>query len=177
MKRHAWFAIFIIVFACQNGICIDKDSSKAINLKDCKMLIQFCEIWRASLHGREPERIERAAWITQRSETELEFVNWGLTTEKQAITWEKAIPKNIIAAVHTHPPTVDPKPSKGDALVAARLNIPIYTISRKGIWKVLPDGRIIQEAKRQWQKEADKETCKTVQKAESKNAELLRDSN
>ena len=81
----------------------------------------------------------------------------------------------MVAAVHTHPPSVDPKPSKGDALVAARLNIPIYTISRKGIWKISPDGTIIQEAKRHWQKEAENTTCKPVQKAESRDIELLQD--
>ncbi|HSE41848.1 MAG TPA: hypothetical protein VLH08_13880 [Acidobacteriota bacterium] len=175
MKRHAWFTIFLIIFAARNGICIDS-ASNTIDLKDCKMMVQFYELWKDSLFGREPDRIERAAWIQYDSQAGFEFVNWALTTEKQSITWDNTIPENVIAAVHTHPPTVDPKPSKGDALVAARLKIPIYTISRKGIWKVLPDGQVIQEAKRHWQKEAHDGTCKTIQKAESKDIQLNRDS-
>jgi hypothetical protein len=157
MKRHVWL-IFVLLFASELSIADDIQSS-GIDLKDCKMLTRFYNIWKESLFGREPDRIERAAWIKLNGGGEYEFLKWEKTTEKQTISWQGSLPEKVVAAVHTHPSTVDPKPSQGDALVAARLNIPIYTISRKGIWKVTPQGEVIQEGDRLWYKEVKENPC------------------
>ncbi|MCI0446112.1 hypothetical protein L0244_23030 [bacterium] len=162
MKRHAWFICLIVTVSVRSLVLIADESGTSlpeIDLKECKTLTRFYEIWKESLYGREPNRVERAAWIKQNGKG-YEFVKWEMTTERQTISWRGALPEKVIAVVHTHPQKVDPKPSKEDGLVARRLNIPVYTISRKGIWKITPDRKVIQEAGVQWYKEVKENPCK-----------------
>ena len=51
-----------------------------------------------------------------------------------------------VAIVHTHPLRTDPRPSSGDAALSRRLGLPVYTLTRYGLWVAQPDGTIRLEA-------------------------------
>ena len=61
-----------------------------------------------------------------------------------------------VAQVHTHPfrsptgQTISPRPSAPDRAVAAKCNVPVYVLSDTAIWKVLPDGTLVQVASDGW---------------------------
>ena len=66
-------------------------------------------------------------------------------------SWKGTIPTNLIAQVHTHPLNTDPRPSYNDVVLSQTVKRPLYTISRKGIWKATPEGTITQVAGQNWQ--------------------------
>jgi hypothetical protein len=161
MKRQALILILSILstLSAQRSETSDaKLNSNNLNVKNCQIMTQFYEIWNESNFGREPNREERAVWIKQNDDGKYEFVKWGMAIERQEITWHGVIPEKIVAIAHTHPQKVDPRPSKEDGLVAERLKVPVYTISRKGIWKVTTQKTIVQEAGLKWYK--DVTVCK-----------------
>ena len=100
------------------------------------------DLWSASAFGRDPNRTETAAWILLDSSGHIEFMRWRRSFARNSELWKGAVPRNVIAQVHTHSVWVDPKPSHCDVALARRLLIPIYTISENGIWKATPFGAI-----------------------------------
>lgn len=152
MKRQ-WFLFILVVgmFVWSNHAVTEE-----LNIMDCRILTGFYELWKTSFFGTEPKGIETAAWIRLNADLEYEFILWERTPERAKNTWRRgAIPENVLGVAHTHPQKVDPKPSPGDAATAKKLNLPIYTISGKGIWKVDPSGAIRQVAPMQWYYDLD----------------------
>ena len=147
MKRHLIAMVSVCLFVSQVGYSEDPD------VRECNIVEGFYKLWEKSFFGREPNRIEAAAWVVNGSPGRYEFVFWETTPEREKNTWRNGeIPAQTVAIAHTHPQKVDPKPSSHDVSLARRLNLPIYTISRKGIWKVPPAGTIQQEASPHWHK-------------------------
>jgi hypothetical protein len=93
---------------------------------------------------------EKAAWITLNPKGEFESVRWLNTPQQGKMVWSQVLPSNIVALAHTHPDFVDPRPSKQDQMEARRLGVCIFTLTRKGIWSVTPDGIIRQHANAGW---------------------------
>lgn len=161
MKRRGLFIVFVIYLLLQSTARASGSSSlPEIKITDCKILNLFFELWVDSYFGKASLSFERAAWIQYNEQSGYEFLWWQKSSDLTrvswneyipSITWKKGIPLDVIALAHTHPENVDPKPSPNDSSVAKKLGIPIYTISKSGIWKVTPDGTIIQEADRHWQ--------------------------
>ena len=50
---------------------------------------------------------------------------------------------NIIAVVHTHPNDVDPRPAGADLRLADRFGVPVFTITRRGMYVYDPESRKI----------------------------------
>lgn len=168
MKRHASFLILIFLFSASTEPFEASERDPILpklDVKNCEILTQFYEIWKQSFLGASENRVERAVWIKTNVEGQFEFVRWNKTPERDTISWHGTVPEKVIALAHTHPQKVDPKPSREDGLVAARLKIPVYTISRKGIWKVTPAGEIVQEAGLLWYKEIKNSSCKDSEQA------------
>ena len=67
--------------------------------------------------------------------------------------WNRGLPSGALALAHTHPTRDIQKPSKHDIALAKRINIPVYTICRGGIWKATPGGAIIKILPLNWFKE------------------------
>jgi hypothetical protein len=63
----------------------------------------------------------------------------GATNEHKRFTfrWHPA----TIAIVHTHPNTSDPRPQKEDMLVADKYQVPIFTITSRGMYVYDPLSR------------------------------------
>jgi hypothetical protein len=96
-------------------------------------------LWRDSGFGS--TRSEKAAWIVQSRERGATWVRWpssGVAAARER--WKGERPSSALGIVHTHPDTVDPRPSRVDAETARKQGLPIFTVSRAGIWKVSPLG-------------------------------------
>jgi hypothetical protein len=126
-----------------------------LDLKDCEILQIFFRLWK---HAGLLET-ERAIWIVRNANGQFESKDWGRTPQRWTQVWNDPLPDHVVSIAHTHPVNVDPKPSKQDQVAALKLGIAVYTISRKGIWRVTPDGVITQEESLGWYKRIS-ENCK-----------------
>jgi len=151
------FASFDASFAEDESQALDRARLKTIDLQDCNIMRIFQRLWK---YSPLVER-ERAAWIVMNSKGEYESIDWLKTPERNITVWSEPLPENVVAQVHTHGDHLDPKPSKPDVNIARKLNIEVYILTRKGIWKAAPDGSITQQADRGWFKKAI-EKCSIV---------------
>lgn len=131
------------------ALCFSESSTPGSALPR-EMLIHFFDLWKKSGFGHDPNGIERAAWIVQTSEGKFESIRWPHSGQRNSETWRDPIPRNVVAQAHTHPNKTNPKPSLEDRLCADRSKVPLYTLSKLGIWKVTPEGKITKEASRDW---------------------------
>jgi hypothetical protein len=95
------------------------------------------------------DRSERAAWVVALPGG-LGWRPWPWDRRYLQSRWLGATPAGAVAIVHTHPEIVDPRPSQTDFATAARLGIPVYTVSRSGIWKAEPDGGVARIGDEHW---------------------------
>ena len=145
-------ASFLIFVTC--GVLNAEDRSaegnaaalKLLDLQDCNIMRVFERVWK--LHPLD-ER-ESAAWLVINVKGQYEEIDWPHSPGRRITTWSERLPRNIIAQLHTHGDHLDPKPSSQDVAVAQKLRIHIFTLTRKGIWRVAPDGQITQQADRGW---------------------------
>ena len=148
------FAMISIV--SEQSRCSEIQSNiHVLNLTDCKILQIFYELWQHSALSE----TETAIWIVRNSNGQYDSLDWGRIPQRRIQSWNHPLPDHVVSIVHTHPPHVDPKPSKEDQVTAMKLGIAIYTISRKGIWRVTSDGVIVQEEGSEWYKKIS-EKCK-----------------
>lgn len=124
------------------------DGRSELDLNDCRIKLIFVHVYEDS----HLLKTEKAAWITMNSKREFGFVDWPNRPQNRIQIWHDVLPDNIIAIAHTHPNHIDPKPSTQDRLVAQQRNVPVYTLTRKTIWSVTPDGKITQHINRPWLK-------------------------
>jgi hypothetical protein len=83
------------------------------------------------------DRLERAAFIVDTGDGELQCVAWPATQQHERATYRGGMPRGAIAIIHTHPMTV-PWPSTQDEAESLRLGIPIYVLTPRSITKVTP---------------------------------------
>lgn len=95
---------------------------------------------------------EAAGWILRR-EKGYRLVKWAFSDEKSMQVWNRGLPSGAVALAHTHPNKDIQRPSKHDIALAKRINIPVYTICRGGVWKATPDGVITKILPLNWFKE------------------------
>ncbi|HET6266564.1 MAG TPA: hypothetical protein VFG11_02520 [Acidobacteriota bacterium] len=142
MRAIEFFAVLIVAIAQYQVLQAPPERRDSIAIT-CEMQHEFYRLWAASEFGRHPYAIERAAWIVNLPRNQRGLMNWPQSLESVREEWKGALPGNAIALVHTHPNFADPKPSRGDIKAARQIRLPIYTVSRSGIWMVTPDGRIV----------------------------------
>jgi RHS repeat-associated protein len=125
----------------------------------------FFDLWRLARYGR--DNTERAAWILQDpTGAALGCKKWPWTAQRMAETWKGPPPQFAVGLAHTHPDSGIPQPSTGgtkqhpkDDYTAAQIKMPVYTISRRGIWKIDPAGTITQEEGPNWIDGINAKTC------------------
>jgi len=160
MKRLC-VVLFLVSAACDSLSAGNESTTlhpvpvNSIDLQDCNIMRIFQRLWKYSPLVEK----ERAAWIVLNSNSEHESIDWPYTVQRRISIWSEALPAHIVAQAHTHADHLDPKPSRQDANIAHKLNIDVYTLTRKGIWRVTPDGLITQQADRGWFKKT-MEKCK-----------------
>lgn len=127
-----------------------------LNLKDCTILLTFSRVWKYSPLVEK----ENAVWIVAKDGGGLQAIDWHPSVQRNITVWSGTLPKNIVAQAHTHGDHLDPKPSDQDLKVARTLNMWVFTLTRKGIWRAAPDGRITQELGRGWYEQTQQQCGK-----------------
>jgi hypothetical protein len=117
-----------------------------LDLSDCHVIQLFAALWKSHALGE----TENGAWITLNEDGQYRAINWAFTPLRHSTVWSGVLPPKIVAQLHTHGENLDPKPSGQDSLVARQLNVCVYTVTRKGIWKVSPEGVITREMNHNW---------------------------
>lgn len=116
-------------------------------------------------------REERAAWVVPHASEGMRWVSWPNGRRFLAARWDGPVPAGAVAIVHTHPSVVDPKPSEQDIETARRLRVPVYTVSRSGIWKAVPDGSVVPVEDSAWWIACRSGACAETRHSETRNAE------
>ncbi|MCM3875695.1 MAG: Mov34/MPN/PAD-1 family protein [Thermoanaerobaculia bacterium] len=125
-------------------------------------------LWAAADFGYTPR--ERAAWIVPDESEGVRWVNWPNGRRFLSARWNGPVPAGAVAIVHTHPGMVDPKPSPQDVETACRLGVPVYTVSRSGIWKAVPDGSIVSVDDSRWWSACRTGACDDTRNPEFRSA-------
>ncbi len=140
--------LFTLFIACAMNPIFAEETS--LDVRTRGMRSYFYDLWKETKYGKSTNQIERAAWIIRNSSGQYDFVRWPNLEKGRQEKWRGALPLNVVGLVHTHPVSVDPRPSTYDVRLAVKMGIPIYTVSRDAIWKVSPDREITLEASRGW---------------------------
>ena len=101
---------------------------------DEKMVRQFNGAWQQCVLGTKNN--EAVVLVIRNTDGSIKAVSAGHSTQAYqfTFTWNPA----IIAIFHTHPNNRDPKPVAQDILVARRFDVPIFTLSRQGMFMYDP---------------------------------------
>jgi len=148
MKRRCLILLFVV--ASFPSLLLAGEV-KSLDLQDCNVRRIFARTWKYSPLVQE----ERAVWIVN-SNGKYSGIDWLRAPQNRITVWSAPLPDNIVAQAHTHGDHLDPKPSDPDVEVARKLNISVYTLTRKGIWRASPDGTITQEETRGWYDQTNK---------------------
>ncbi len=125
-------------------------------------------LWASADFGYTPR--ERAAWVVPDGAARTRWVSWPNERRFMNARWKGPVPAGAVAIVHTHPGVVDPKPSGQDIETAQRLGVSVYTVSRTGIWKALPDGSIVSVDDARWWKACRAGGCEETRDPEFRSA-------
>ena len=100
---------------------------------------QFKNAWRSV--GAGVDKIEAVVLLYRKTDGLLESTLLPLTNESErfGFRWNAA----IIGVVHTHPNCDDFRPSPQDVQVSKRFNIPIFTITSRGMYVYDPETKKI----------------------------------
>jgi hypothetical protein len=106
---------------------------------DSKTVEAFSTAWRRSGNGSSPR--EGVVLILQMAGGGFAGREMGSTNEHKRFTfrWHPA----TIAIVHTHPNTSDPRPQDDDILVAEKFQVPVFTITSRGMYVYEPRTKTI----------------------------------
>jgi hypothetical protein len=124
------------------GSLLFSDPSESEIKVSCETLSFFYRLWEDSAFGKNPNGVERAAWIIHDSDGRQVFQKWRNSGERNRELWEGAVPADVVAVVHTHPAHRDSRPSPADKEMAKLVKIHVYVISKDGLWMSNPDEKI-----------------------------------
>jgi hypothetical protein len=149
MKRRCVILLFLIAtipaFSSAKSISSGSPELPTVDLQDCGVMTIFARVWKNTALVLE----EHATWVIH-SDGRYSAVDWPPTPQNRISIWNGPLPGHIVAQAHTHGDHLDPKPSGQDVNVARKMNIWVYTLTRKGIWKASPDGTVTREVSRGW---------------------------
>lgn len=132
----------LLVTICGLFMFLCPSVSETENDFSCDTLRFFYDLWEDSAFGRNPDGVERAAWIIGDRNGYQIFQKWPNTNERSKIFYEGLVPRNVLAVVHTHPAHKDSRPSTMDVSFAKRVKIDVYVISVEGLWMSNSSGKI-----------------------------------
>ena len=147
VSRHIVLFSFLMFFVAQIVRAEDVDQELYISLD---VQNYFYQLFYESAFGY--DSTECAAWIIHENDS-YTWQNWPPIKEKHKQAWNRPIPHGAVAIAHTHAADDNAKPSANDILTAKRVQLPVYTISIGGIWKVTPDGTVYHIKAFNWHKE------------------------
>ena len=106
---------------------------------DKQIVEAFAKAWQHSEGGT--SGLEGVVLIVRTSDGSYNGVELGRTNEHKKFTfrWQAG----TIAIVHTHPNSSDPKPQEDDLGVADKFDVPIFTITSRGMYVYDPSNKKI----------------------------------
>lgn len=129
----------VAVSAFQELKQIDETASTSSSIDLLKInqavTTEFLKAWNSSHNG--VDKVEAVVLIFCRADGSYFATALGQTNEsnKLRFKWDPA----AIAIAHTHPTNLDPKPSSEDKRIADKLGVPIFTMSRWGMYMYDPE--------------------------------------
>jgi hypothetical protein len=101
---------------------------------DAKMVREFNGAWQQCVLGTRDT--EAVVLVLRDPDGSLKAVSAGRSNKAYefTFTWNPA----IIAVFHTHPNNRDPKPAGADLSIAHKFDVPIFTLSRRGMFMYDP---------------------------------------
>jgi len=120
-----------------NRAILPRGADLVISTIDKRIVEAFGKAWRRSGNGSLP--LEGVVLILRMADGGYSGREMGSTNEHKKFTfrWHPA----TIAIVHTHPNASDPKPQDEDITVADRYNVPVFTITSRGMYVYDPGSR------------------------------------
>jgi JAB domain-containing protein similar to deubiquitination enzymes len=112
-------------------------------LSNAPLRVALDRLFARAQYGLAP--YESAAWIVRERGGDVALRDWDFTGRAERAAWRGPAPGGALAIVHTHPDRADPRPSSVDAALARRLGLPVYTLTRHGLWVARPDGTVLLE--------------------------------
>jgi hypothetical protein len=125
------------VSAYSDGETGETRTSFELSQIDGSITREFVKAWNHSHNG--VDNVEALVFIFRNLDGSYWATAQGPTNESNKVRfkWDPA----AIALVHTHPTSLDPKPSTQDMRVGDRFGVPIFTISRWGMFMYDPNTR------------------------------------
>ena len=99
---------------------------------DPEVLRQSWDLLRTASWGQ--SNYEHAAFIVRDDAGHHQFVLWPFSHDSLRAQFHGEMPEHVEAIVHTHPNS-RPSPSADDVLLARRLQLPVYVLTRTAIAK------------------------------------------
>jgi len=106
---------------------------------DEKVIKKFNGAWQQCVLGTKDT--EAVILVLREPNGSIQAVSAGRSNQSYQFTfvWNPA----IIAVIHTHPNNRDPKPANADIQVARRFDVPVFTITRRGMYLYDPATDVI----------------------------------
>ena len=101
---------------------------------DEKLIKEFNGAWQQCVLGSKD--LEAVVLLLREPNGSVRAVSAGRSTQSYAFTFKWN--PDIIAVFHTHPNKRDPKPQPQDVQIARRFNVPIFTLTSRGMYAYDP---------------------------------------
>ena len=148
MKKRSWMLAIVLfnngllIFAFTNTGTVaeagsepaDAESVAKVSRIDRHVINEFQKAWSVASAGTTSQ--EGVVLIFRLLDGSYRAQSQGNTNQHKKFTF-KFVP-NAIAIVHTHPNSIDPRPSPEDAEVSDKLGVPVYTITTRGMFMYNP---------------------------------------
>jgi hypothetical protein len=138
-------ACFALTFLSHGVSALSQTKSRSYGEKtafiisriDVAVIKEFQEAWHLSRNGS--DGFEGLVLVYPATDGSILARSQGKSNEQNQFTFSWT--SNIIAVVHTHPNGVDPKPAGHDLQVANRFGVPVFTITKRGMFVYDPETR------------------------------------
>lgn len=145
-KASTFLSVFFaLTFICGGVSALAQTRTRSYSEKtafiiskiDTAVTKEFQEAWHLSRNGS--DGFEGLVLMYLTTNGSILARSQGKSDEQKQFTFGWT--SNIIAVVHTHPNDVDPRPVGADLLLADRFGVPVFTITRRGMYVYDPDTR------------------------------------
>ena len=144
-------AFFALTFICHGVSSLAQTKSNSYGEKaafiiskiDVAVAREFQTAWHVSHNGS--DGFEGLVLVYPTTDGSILARSQGKSGEQKHFTFGWTA--NIIAVVHTHPIDVDPRPVGDDLRLADRFGVPVFTITKRGMYVYDPDTRKTSQVK------------------------------
>ena len=112
----------------------DTESAVKVGRIDRSIIKEFEKAWAVSSAGA--SNLEGLVLIFRMLDGSYKAKSQGNTNQFKRFSF-KWVP-NAVAIVHTHPTSIDPRPSPEDQEISIKLGVPVYTITTRGMFLFNP---------------------------------------